>query len=104
MNTQNKVGRGRPVKPLTLPEMSRFTLNDVRAVNPHIVCRLSLYTKIGELIRSKVIRKTRETQPTGGVGKPLRIFITSAAFNRSQGAKQAAKTRKLAARTALAVS
>jgi hypothetical protein len=95
MNTQTqKVGRGRPVKPLALPEMSRFTLNDVRAVNPHIVCRLSLYTKVKELVRTKVIRKTRDTQHTGGVGKPLRVFITATAYNRLQGAKRAAQTRK----------
>lgn len=74
-NNNKETRRGRPSFPLnisTLPD--RFTVNDLRAANPTITCRLSLYTKARKLVKSKLIKRTRQTVPTGGVGKPLSVF------------------------------
>jgi hypothetical protein len=92
----NQIKRGRPALVCNPPAgLNRFTINDLRDANPHIKCRLSLYTKRDELVKNKVIRLTKDTVPTaGGVGKPLGVYITVAALNRSRAAKKAARTRK----------
>jgi hypothetical protein len=73
-NTDTAPRRGRPSFPVILPAQDRFTVNDLRAVNPTITCRLSLYTKTKKLVKTKLIKRTRQTVPTGGVGKPLAVF------------------------------
>lgn len=98
-NTNETRGRGRPRKELILPKTSTFTVNDLVAINPHIDCRLSVYTRRDELIKNGTLRYTGETVKTGGVGKPLNVIQTMASYRRSRAAKRAAKTRKLASVT-----
>ena len=95
----NKIKRGRPALAVNLPEKPFFTVNDMIAANPQITCRLTVYTKRNDLIKSRVIRMTGQTQPTGGVGKPLDILQTMTNYRRSRAAKAAAKTRKLSKAT-----
>lgn len=98
-NQNRSIKLGRPVKPLMLPETNEMTVNDIWALNPHIICRLSIYTKVGKLVVRRILRKTGRTTPSAGlneVGKPLDIYQTVAAFRRSKVAKQAARTRAAA--------
>ena len=83
--------RGRPHKTLVLPETAKFTLTDVENLNPGIA-RLTIYNQIND--GTLPIKATKETRPTGKPGKPGTIFITLAAWKRSQASKKAAKTRK----------
>ena len=79
MNNKTRSNRGRPSFPVnisTLPD--RFTVNDLREANPTITCRLSLYTKRNRLVKNKFIRLTKDTVPTGGVGKPLTVYTKTA--------------------------
>ena len=93
-NTNEVRGRGRPRKELIPPTTPSFTVNDLVACNPHIVCRLSVYTRLAEQIKNGTFRYTGETVKTGGVGKPLDVIQTMVSYRRSRAARKAAKTRK----------
>lgn len=95
--SKNKVTRGRPRKELKYPVAGKFTVNDLVPLNKHIECRLSIYTRIGELVKKGVLRYTGKTEPTGGVGKPLDIFESMANYRRARSVKATMKARKLAA-------
>lgn len=92
----NKTRRGRPTFPVNLPSANEFTINDLAEANPHITCRLTLYTKRNKLVKSKVIQLTKKTVPTGGVGKPLAVYVKTAHLARCKAAYKAALTRKAA--------
>lgn len=94
-NTTETRGRGRPRKELNYPK-GKFTLNTLVPLNPHIVCRLSLYTRVTELVKKGVLRYTGKTIPTGGVGKPLDELQTMASYRNARTQKRNAKLRKLA--------
>lgn len=90
---KNQTKRGRPALEVALPKASKFTVNDIVAANPHITCRLTVYTKRDDLVKNKVIRLTGETVRTEGVGKPLDVYQTMKSYRLSRAAKAAAKTR-----------
>ncbi len=97
MSTNTKPKLGRPEKPLVLPNTSTFTFTDVKNVNPQIKCKLTVYTRVNKLIKSRVLRRTGKTVPSGGennVGTPLDVLQTVASYRRSKAAKQAARTRR----------
>lgn len=105
-----KVKRGRPVKPATLPDNvrkgSKVTVSDIFGANADgdpkvaIQCRLTVYKRVKEFIRLGMLRKTKETRPTGGVGKPATVYevlaVSPEAAKRSKLAKAKAKAPKLA--------
>jgi hypothetical protein len=95
-NTNEVRGRGRPRKELIPPTTSTFTVNDLVACNPQIICRLSVYTRLSEQIKNGTFRYTGETVKTGGVGKPLDVIQTMASYRRSRAQKRVAKARRLA--------
>jgi hypothetical protein len=92
--TEVKRGRGRPRFEIKKPETNTWTMNDVKALNPD-VCALSLYQHKNRWIAENWCVDSGERIPTGGVGKPLTVFIAVAALQRSKVAKKAAKTRKM---------
>jgi len=87
--------RGRPAIVLNYPQ-GKFTVNDLVTLNPHIKCRLSVYTHAEKLIKKGVLRYTGVTIKTGGVGKPLNEFQTLASYRNARSQKRNAKLRKLA--------
>jgi len=88
--------RGRPQIILNYPPQGKFTINKLVELNPHVTCRLSLYTHVKKLIKKGVLRYTGQTVKTGGVGKPLDILESMANFRRARSVKAAMKARKLA--------
>lgn len=87
-NTKNtksvKVKRGRPVKSATLPsgvrKGSKVTVSDIFGANADgdpkvaIQCRLTIYKRVKQMVKLGMLRKTKETRPTGGVGKPAAVY------------------------------
>lgn len=112
--TQNsksvKAKRGRPVKLATLPSKvrkgSKVTVSDIFGANSEgdpkvaIQCRLTVYKRVKEFIKLGMLRKTKETRPTGGVGKPATVYevlaVSPEAVKRSKLTKAKAKAPKLA--------
>lgn len=92
-NTENR--RGRPLKAFYLPDARFMTINDIQAVNPHIECRISIYSHVGRQLKHKIIRRTGKTVPNGGVGKPLDLFERMSSFRLSRSMKRAARNRQI---------
>lgn len=88
--------RGRPSIVLNFPKGGTFTVNDLVDLNPHVKCRLSVYTHTEKLVKRGVLRYTGKTIPTGGVGKPLDELQTMASYRNARTQKRNAKLRKLA--------
>ena len=86
--------RGRPSIILNYPK-GRFTVNDLVTLNPHVKCRLSVYTHAYKLVNKGVLRYTGNVI-TGKVGKPLDEFQTMASYRNARSQKRNAKLRKLA--------
>lgn len=79
MSKENKSGMGRPVTPIKLfPRGRKFTAPELHKLNkPKVRCILTIYTRIGELVSSRVLRETGDTVSSrgrNGVGKPLTVF------------------------------
>ena len=85
---------GRPRKELVLP-LGKFTVNDLIPLNPAIKCRLTLYTRVGELVSNRTVRSTGDVL-AGKVGKPLDIFQRVSSYRAIKARKAAAEARKLA--------
>ena len=85
---------GRPRKELKLP-LGKFTVNDLIPLNPEIKCRLTLYTRVGELVSNRTVRNTGEVL-AGKVGKQLDIFQRVSSYRAIKARKAAAKARNLA--------
>jgi hypothetical protein len=77
MNTESKT-MGRPRKALKLPRSRHFTVSDIHKLNRKTIkCRLTIYTRVGELVKEKVLRLTGDTITSAGkngVGKPLELL------------------------------
>lgn len=79
-NKSNKSVKGtRGRKPLEVkrPKSKQFTVNDVIAANPTgdgFICRATADKAIRKWRKTGEVSKTKETLPTGGVGKPATIF------------------------------
>lgn len=87
--------RGRPQIVLNYPPQGRFNVNDLVALNPHVACRLSVYTHAKKLVKKGILRYTGKTI-THGVGKPLDEFESMASYRRVRSLKRTNKLRKLA--------
>ena len=97
-NTKSvKRGRGRPRKEIKLPKSNKFTISDIFAANTgNVKCRLTIYTRVAELVKAKTLKETAETLETGKVGKPGTIFYKMAAWNKLQHGRASRKVTKLA--------
>lgn len=77
-NMNKETIMGRPVKAIKLPRSRHFTVSDIHKLNRQTVkCRLTIYTRVGELIKDKVLRFTGDTITSAGkngVGKPLGLL------------------------------
>lgn len=77
-NIKDTRNMGRPVKPIKLPRSRTFTVSDIHKLNRRqIKCRLTVYTRVGELVTEKKLRYTGATISSGGkngVGKPLELL------------------------------
>jgi len=97
MDTFKQTGkRGRPQIILNYPKQGKFTANDLVELNPHVKCRLSVYTHAYKLVNKGVLRYTGKTIKTGTVGKPLDEMESMANFRRVRSLKRTNKLRKLA--------
>jgi hypothetical protein len=85
---------GRPRKEVKLP-LGQFTTNDLIPLNPEITCRLTLYTRLKEKVKDRIVRDTGYVL-AGKVGKPLTIYQRVSSYRASKARKAAAKARKLA--------
>lgn len=70
---------GRPVKPIKLPRRgSQITVSDLHKLNRRTIkARLTIYSRIGELVLQKRLRYVNETVPSNGknaVGKPADLL------------------------------
>lgn len=94
--------RGRPTLSVKLPKSAQFTMNDLVNANPHITCRLTLYTKRNELLEAKRIVKLALKRKTGGVGKSLDVYENVAVVQAAKKAKATVKAKmaKAKAKTA----
>jgi hypothetical protein len=86
--------RGRPSIALSYPK-GRFTVNELVTLNPHVKCRLSLYTHVNKLVKKGTLRFTGKNI-AGKVGKPLKEIQTMASYRNSRAQKRNSKLRKLA--------
>lgn len=92
--------RGRPTLSVKLPKSAQFTMNDLVNANPHITCRLTLYTKRNELLEAKRIVKLALKRKTGGVGKSLDVYENVAVVQAAKKAKATVKAKMAKAKTA----
>ena len=88
--------RGRPAIVLNYPKTGKFTVSKLVELNPHVTCRLSIYTHAKKLVKQGVLRYTGNTIKTGGVGKPLDEFQSMAAYRQNRAKKAARRAAKLA--------
>lgn len=51
-----------------------YTIADVMALNPTIKCRVTIDKRVKEWVKTRVVARTKDTRPTGGVGKPATLF------------------------------
>lgn len=88
--------RGRPQIVLNFPSQGTFNINTLVKLNPHVKCRLSVYTHAKKLIKRGVIRYTGKTIPLNSRGKPLNEFESLANYWQMRSLKRENKLRKLA--------
>jgi hypothetical protein len=79
-----KPRRGRSIKHATLPSNvrkgSKVTVSDIFGANAEgdpkvaIQCRVTVYKRVKQMVKLGMLRKTKETRPTGGVGKPATVY------------------------------
>lgn len=100
-NKNGKVtNRGRRKIAVDLPKGNSFTISQLVEANPQIECRATIYTRVGEMVKAKILTKTKEVLQTGTVGKPGTLYWKTGAWNSRQALlarnKARASQKKLA--------
>lgn len=100
-NKNGKVtNRGRRKIAVELPKGNSFTITEIFKTNPGVKCRATIYTRVDEMIKAKLLKETKEVALTGTVGKPGTIYWKMGAWNSRQALlarnKARASQKKLA--------
>jgi hypothetical protein len=78
IKTQSAKRRGRPCMTFSLPgdveAGDLVSVNDLWAANPHIKCRVTVYTNTKKLVRNLMLCPTDQTEPAGTIGKPGTLY------------------------------
>jgi len=85
--------RGRKRIPIELPKSTKFTISAILAANPQIKCRPTVYSRVNEMVKGGLLKRTSDTEETGKVGKPGFFYWKMGAWKSFQALKASNKTK-----------